>query len=408
MTAALKIAESHIETAEVFEPLLQDARYLAAKGGRGSGKSQFFAGLSVEKLLEEPSEKIVCIREIQATLDQSVKALIEMKIREVCGRSSNRYFQVRKTHIETWKEGLIIFRGMQSYNAYNINSLEGFKYAWVEEAQAMSQTSLDLLRPTIRRPQSQIWLSWNPTNENDPVDKFIMKDMKGNPDLIAVTANWRDNPWFPAELEKERQWDFGRDRDKYLHVWEGSYRKRSGAAVFTKWKVEPVNPQKLGIKVFLWGGDFGFANDPTVLICCFIKDRTLYIWREAWKVGCEIDDTPALFDSIENGMGRRWPIICDSARPETISYLRRKGYDKARSAIKGKNSVEEGVKFIQNYDIVVDPSCVRTIDELTHYSHEIDRHTGEVLPVLKDEKNHCIDSIRYALESERRARAGVW
>lgn len=122
-------------------------------------------------------------------------------------------------------------------------------------------------------------------------------------------------------------------------------------------------------------------------------------------MGCEIDRTPALFDSLvpdEPQSARKWPIRADSARPETISYMRRHGYDKIAAALKGPNSVMDGIEFLKSYDIVVHPRCRHTIDELTLYSFKIDEKTNEVLPVLEDKKNHVIDALRYAVEGVRR------
>jgi phage terminase large subunit len=107
---------------------------------------------------------------------------------------------------------------------------------------------------------------------------------------------------------------------------------------------------------------------------------------------------------------RKWLITADSARPETINYMQRHGYPRMAPAIKGPGSVQEGVEFLQGFDIVVHPRCRHTADELTHYKFKIDKHSGIVLPVLEDKKNHVIDALRYAIEPLRgkRKRAGTW
>ncbi len=144
-----------IPTARAFRPLLEPARYLGAHGGRGSGKSYFFAELAIERSILAKTD-IVCVREIQRTLDQSVKKLLEKKIAALGVQDR---FNVLRSHIECDTGGRIIFEGMQDHTADSIKSLEGYDVAWVEEAQSLSQRSLDLLRPTIRRPGSQIWFS---------------------------------------------------------------------------------------------------------------------------------------------------------------------------------------------------------------------------------------------------------
>ena len=160
-----------IETPRWALPLLEPARYKAAKGGRGSGKSHFFAELAVEDMLQDPDLPFVCIREVQKSLQFSAKRLIESKISKM-GVSSS--FRITKTFIErVGGEGVFLFQGMQDHTADTIKSLEGFKRAWVEEAQSLSAKSLKLLRPTIRENGSQLWFSWNPDQPEDAVDNFF-------------------------------------------------------------------------------------------------------------------------------------------------------------------------------------------------------------------------------------------
>jgi hypothetical protein len=122
---------------------------------------------------------------------------------------------------------------MQDYNSESIKSLEGFDIAWIEEAQTISERSLELLRPTIRSPGSQIWASWNPRNANDPVDKFL-RGSEPPRNSVVIRANWSDNPWFPAELEDERQHDLRNNRDRYSHIWEGEYEPAAIGAIFDR------------------------------------------------------------------------------------------------------------------------------------------------------------------------------
>ena len=375
------------------------------------------------RMVARPSTRAVCIREIQKSLDQSVKRLLEDRIQHL---GIGAHFRVLNTHIETAAGGLAIFQGMQQHTAESIKSLEGYDIAWVEEAQSLSQRSLDLLRPTIRKPDSELWFSWNPRLPTDPVD-VLLRSSNTPPGAIVVKATHEDNPWLPDVLRTEMEWDRSRDIEKYNHVWGGEYEKHSEARVFKNWMVREFDTPARA--AFYHGGDWGFSVDPSVLIRSFVDGRTLYVDREAYEVGCEIDDTPALFDSLEcgpecgclvagrasqsrtctlatHGQARRWQIFADSARPETISYMRRHGYPLVRPARKGTGSVEEGIKFLQNYNIVVHPRCVHTIAELTHYSYEKDKLTDAVLPILQDKKNHVIDALRYAVE-ELRANQGA-
>lgn len=207
-----------IQTPRVFLPLLKPVRYKGIWGGRGSGKSHFFAEGLIDRCTSERIDA-VCLREVQRTLDESVKKLLESKIQKL---GVGQLFEVQHNRILTPFGGRIIFVGMQDQNAQNIKSLEGFDIAWFEEAQSMSSRSLELLRPTIRKPGSQLWFSWNPDNEGDAIDQFLRGENRPT-DSIVVQANWRDNPWFPDELEKERQLDFRVFPGRYRHIWEGDY-----------------------------------------------------------------------------------------------------------------------------------------------------------------------------------------
>jgi phage terminase large subunit len=216
-----------IPTARVFHPLLEPARYKGAHGGRGSGKSHFFGEMLVEECLRKPGTLAVCIREVQKTLAQSSKRLIEDKIAQL-GVGSQ--FDIQEKQIRTPGDGLIIFNGMQDHTAESIKSLEGYRLAWIEEAQTLSARSLALLRPTIRTEGSELWASWNPRRKSDAIDEFLR--VKKPPGSIVVKANWRDNPWFPQVLEDERKLDQDLYPERYDHIWEGDYARAFEGAYF--------------------------------------------------------------------------------------------------------------------------------------------------------------------------------
>ena len=385
-----------LKTPEWALPLLEASRYKGAWGGRGSGKSHMFAEMMLEEHIMNQAQSSVCVREIQKSLNQSVKRLLEMKIQEM---NAGAYFEVQDAVIKSKKaDGRIIFQGMQNHTADSIKSLEGYDRAWVEEAQSLSQTSLDLLRPTIRKPGSELWFTWNPRQASDPVD-LLLRGPTPPKDANVIKVNYADNPWFPSVLKDEMEYDKRRDPDKYQHVWRGEYLQNSESRVFRNWRIEDFDAPPDAIHRL--GADWGFSVDPTTLVRCHIIGRTLYIDHEAYMVGCEIVNTPELFMQVPEA--EKWPIVADSARPETISHMRRNGFPKIMTAVKGPRSVEEGIEFLKNYTIVVHPRCTHTIDELTLYSYKTDPLTGKILPVLEDKKNHVIDALRYACEAVRRA-----
>ena len=414
-----------VEAARVFVPALRHkGRYLGLSGGRGSGKSHFVG----EKLIVEPLTthiRCVCAREVQNSIAESSKQLLEDKIYLTSRRIKDEL--LRRKFLASWRitdtelvykptDSLFIFRGMLKHTVASIKSLEGYNRFWGEEAQTFSQKSVDLATPTFRVPGSQLVFSWNPVSPKDPVDRFF-RENKDDPDFLHITANYYDNPWFPDDLRRDMERDKRREFDKYLHVWRGAYQTMSEARVFKNWTIKPFRTPRNA--QFYQGADWGYSVDPAVLVRCFMGrwgtdgsavydplGDTLFIDYECHQVGCEIDNTPALFDTLvpeEPQVARRWPLIADSARPETISYMRRHGYPRIRPSVKGAGSVEDGIEFVKSFDIVVNPRCVHLIDELSTYSWKIDPKTGEILPILEDKNNHVIDALRYAVESVRRS-----
>ena len=367
-------------------------RDLALYGGRGSGKSHFAAEHLIERSIDEKLF-IVCIREVQKSLDQSVKRLLEVKIEQL---GVGRYFNIKHDRITTANGGQFIFNGMQDHTSDSIKSLEGYDVAWIEEAQNLSQRSLNLLRPTIRKSGSMMIWTWNPRYEDDPVDQYFRREK--NEKSVVIPVNFTENPWFPEELKLEMERDKRRDLDKYAHVWLGDYEKNSEARVFKNWIVDEFEAP--ADAMFRFGADWGFASDPTVLIRCYLVGRKLYIDYEAYQIGCEIMDTPDLFMSIPGA--ELWPLTADSSRPETISHMRKNGFPKIQKAVKGKNSIREGIEWLKTFDIVVHPRCTHTISELTLYQYKVDPKTLKITSVLKDDHNHVIDALRYAVENVRR------
>ncbi len=391
-----------------FRRITERSRYKVFKGGRGSAKSHTIASVLVS-MGAERELRIMCVREIQKSIKTSSKKLLEDKIKQL---GLSWFYTITNNEIVGLNGTTFMFAGLRT-NPEAITSTEGIDIVWIEEARTVSKISIELLVPTIRKEvrddagnliwKSELWFSYNPRHPSDPVDTMFFGPDGAPPDTIIFDVNYTENPWFPQVLRDEMEWDKRRDPDKYAHIWLGQYRRNSESAVFRNWRIDEltVAPDE---RVYL-GADWGFSVDPTVLVKChLIEPRTLYIEAEAYKVGCEIDHTPELFENILGA--KRWPIRADSARPETISFMRRKGWNIVGAA-KGPGSVEDGIEFLKSCDIVVHPSCTHCIDELTMYSYKIDKLTSEVLPLLADKNNHVIDAIRYALEGARKSLAGM-
>jgi len=332
-----------IETASALAPLLQPARYKGAHGGRGSGKSHFFGELAVEDALRFPGEfgeglRLVGIREVQRTLKESAKHLIETKMQKF-GLGEAQGFKVFKDVIETPGDGLMIFQGMKDHTAESIKSLEGFHRALCEEAQALSAKSIEMLRPTIRTPGSEMWFPWNPRSAKDPVDKMLRGPLKPK-DAIVVQCNWSDNPWFPKELEQERQHSLKTDPDRYGHIWEGEYARVYEGAYYASHLEAAERDGRIGntaidpllSKFAYWdiGGTSNKSDATTIWVCQFVGAELRVIdYYEA--IGQEFSEHVGWLR--RNGHGE---AICklphDGKKHDTVhkvtpqSYLREAGF----------------------------------------------------------------------------------
>lgn len=252
-----------IKVPEVFQPLFRGgARYYGCWGGRGSGKSHAFATRLVLDTLQQQI-RAVCLREVQNSIKDSVKQLIEDKIHEY-GLTDD--FVITDQEIRGPNESLIIFRGLQNHTAASIKSLEGFNRAWVEEAQTVKQQSLNLLIPTIRAEGSEIWFSWNPGQPTDPVDMLLRHEPPTG--AVVVRANYTDNPFFPSALRDDMERDKRADPAKYAHVWLGEYQTQADMQ-FISWddvKLAQERQFRRGAKPILFGIDVArFGDDRSVL-----------------------------------------------------------------------------------------------------------------------------------------------
>jgi phage terminase large subunit len=377
----------------------KDARHIALWGGRGAAKSRSVGTALILQAAEE-HHRVLCGREFQNSIRDSVKRLLDDEIRRM---GLSKVFNSTEREIRGPNDSLFIFSGLRG-NANGIRSLEGLTDCWVEEAQAVSQGSIDTLEPTLRSPGSRLIWSWNPDLETDPVDAMF----RGNdtekwpgppPRSVVLNVNYDRNPWFPEDLREKMEWDRARDIDKYNHIWLGQYRRNSEARVLKNWRVEAFeSPANVEYRL---GADFGFSIDPSCSVRCWIDGTQLFVDYEAWGLHIEIVDLPSLFMTIPDA--EKYWMTADSSRPETISHLRNNGFPRIAPALKGPRSLEEGVEFLKSYDIVVHPRCEQLISELTLYSYKVDSLTGQVTSVLEDKDNHMIDALRYAVEGARRA-----
>jgi phage terminase large subunit len=374
--------------------LFRPARYKVPYGGRGSGKS-WGAGRALLLQATQRPLRILCARELQLSIKDSVHKLLSDQIDSM---RLTPWFEVQQQAIYGKNGSEFIFSGIRS-NPTKIKSTEGVDICWVEEAEKVSDKSWEVLIPTIRKPGSEIWVTFNPDQATDPTyQRFVVNTP---PSAVVRKISWFDNPWLPDELRLEKDYLASVDPDAFAHVWGGECRSNSDAQIFRgKFRIEPfeVPPADSGV---VWdgpyfGADWGFAKDPTVLVKMWIFGRTLYIEYEAYGIGVELDDIPELFERIPGVRDR--VIRADNSRPETISHVARKGNMSVEAADKWPGSIEDGIAFLKSFEIIiVHPRCKHTADEMRLYSYKVDRLTGDILPEVVDANNHCVDGIRYGL-----------
>ena len=377
----------NLKVANVYKPLWKNAkRRNYIYGGRGSGKSHDVAEYCLFRAYQSKI-KVLCTRELQNSIADSVYSLLKNKIVDM---KLDFFFTVYKDRIVGNNGSEFIFKGIHN-NVSEIKSMENISIAWLEESQSLSRESIDVIVPTIRAPGSILIFTFNPYKDNDPI---YMEMKNATEDDLVIKANYSDNPWFPEELRLEMERDKKNDYQKYLWVWEGECLGLSDAQIFRgKYVVENFETPKNAD--FHFGADWGFANDPTTLVRSFIVGNDLYIDMCAGKVGCDLEDTPSLFNEVQGSS--IYPIYADSARPETISFMRSKHYN-VIAAEKWNGSVEDGIQYLRSFSCIhIHERCKAVAEEFDLYQYKVDRQTGEVLRIPVDKFNHYIDAIRYSL-----------
>lgn len=392
---------TEIDYAQAFMGLFKKVRYKNLYGGRGGAKSHHVAEYLVLRALERPTQ-ILCTREYMNSITDSVHKLIEDKVYKV---GVQDYFEIKKNEIVTSNGSRFIFKGLAK-SIQSIKSIEGIDICWVEEAQTISQHSLDILIPTIRKPDSEIIFTWNPENEEDPIYQMFVANKPKNCWSNFIT--YKDNPWFPNVLEAERLECMRTDPDKYAWVWEGQLRAVSDAQIF-KGKIEVRDISPRPDEALMHGMDFGFSTDPNAFTRCWIReeDGKRYLMVDWAMYGHQLP-----FDAyvgwlshipgfrpqdLKLGMSPVYKIWADCARPETIAHLYNAGLN-IEGAQKWAGSVEDGIGYLRSFDaIVFHPRCIDGIKEGRLYCYKVDKKTGLPTASIEDANNHIFDSLRYAL-----------
>lgn len=388
----------NIDLPSKLKAFFNPARYKVAYGGRGSAKSESVARILIVKAMQS-QRRILCCREYQASIRESVHALLKSVIST---HELHDYFEVNYISIKCKLTGSeFVFAGLAEHTVDSIKSLYGFTDVWVEEAQRLSRRSMDLLLPTIRAAGSEFYFTFNPELETDPVYKRFVGTPDPNENAIVVEINYYDNPWFPEVLRIEMEACKRRSNDDYLHIWEGKTRSFTKASILGHLvKERAFEPEASWVPYY--GIDWGFAADPTVCVRLFIVNRTLYIRNEFYGHGVEINDYGRSFQTVPNA--DKYELWADNSRPESISYLNNANNFadrrplKVKAAPKWSGSVEDGIGWLRSLDeIIIHPECKNALYEVPRYSWKVDKLTSELLPVPAEGFDHIPDAMRYAL-----------
>lgn len=382
-----KTFDLELNVAEAFEDLYRPSRHKAYYGGRGSGKSHNIAEALVVNASLKPT-KIVCGRQFQSSINESVKELIESKIYSLGLSTGFRILDREIRHVSTGSR--FVFVGLDR-NPDSQKSLEGVDIFWCEEAQTLNERSMEIIIPTIRKPGSEMWWSWNPRYKDDPIDKMFRGSIIPKNSIIKE-VHYYDNPYFDStplkeEMERSKLVNIAR----YNHIWLGQYDENALAVVMRHAREGRVEVP-LGVYP-RYGMDFGFSTSPNAIVKLYVIEelKTIYIASEEFG-HVSLRELPELIGGVPGALEST--IVADSARPETIDYLSGEGIS-IYGAPKPQGSVKSGIEWLRGYDIVIDPSCSYMLEEKRLYRYKVN-DKGKVLDVLVDDYNHGWDAVRYA------------
>lgn len=378
----------------------QPARTRVFKGGRGGGKTLAIAkrsALRVYQLAEMGVEGVfLASREFQGSLDESSMEEIKAAIRSVPWLVD--YFDIGEKYIRTKNRRIsYAFAGLR-HNLDSIKSKARIVGNWTDEAENVSEIAYRKLLPTIRSEgngwYAENWLTYNPEDEESATHKRYVANTPD--DCIVTDINWSDNPWFPEILNKQRLEDKKYRPETYDHIWEGAFLSLTDVVIFSgRTETKEFEPEANWDGPY-FGSDFGFSQDPTTFGEYWVFDNNLYCRRDCGKVGLDIDET------AQFALGRMPDIDAhvlraDSARPETISYLKRHGLPNITGVKKWAGSVVDGIAHLKSYrKIYIHPDAKGLQREARLYRYETTK-AGDILPKVKDADNHYWDNARYAL-----------
>lgn len=381
-------------------------RYRVCKGSRASKKSKTTALNNITRLMEYPQANLLCVRKIYRTLKDSCFTELKWAIHRL---GVDAWWDIKESPLEmTYKPTgqKILFRGLDAPLKVTSITVEVgvLCWLWIEEAyEISSEADFDTLDESIRGEVppglfKQITLTFNPWNEHHWIKRRFF-DAAPDPDILAMTTNYTCNEWLDAADKKVFETMKRNNPRRYRVAGLGDWGIVEGL-VYENWEERLFSIDEVrktpGIKS-AFGLDFGYTNDPTALFCGLIdtRSKTLWVFDEIYKPGMSNEDIAAAVTEAGYAKER---IRADSAEPKSIDRLYALGLAHICRARKGKDSINNGIDFIQDYKIFIHPRCTNFLTEIGNYTWDTDTKTGKKLNRPIDDFNHLMDAMRYALE----------
>ncbi len=363
----------------------KDWREAAVYGGRFSLKSHT-VGRILLILARQKKLRIACFREFQNSIADSSHQLLSDLISEY----DLKDFQITQNSIISTVNGSdFLFKGLWN-NEQSIKSIEGIDIAWVEEAQTVSEKSLEVLTPTVRKDGSQIIYTYNRLLEEDPVHKRLI--LEGRPNTLIINVNYdiaEKYGMLPDVIKEEIEDDKERRPELYKHKWLGEPFS-SERKIYKDWNIIDEIPHEARLERY--GLDFGYSNDPTAIVSIykyndgFILDEITY---QKKLFNSQIAD---ILKNIDLAL-----VIADNAEPKSIDEIKLHGIN-ILPCTKGKDSINQGIQYVQDQRISVTKRSVNIIREYNNYLWKVDKD-GRIVNVPEGGFDHSMDAIRYGLDS---------
>lgn len=370
-----------------FKRLLDtDWREAAIYGGRFSLKSHTVARILLLRARQKKT-RVACFREMQNSIADSSHQLLSDLIKEF---NLHDFKVTNNSIINTVNGSDFLFKGLHR-NEQSVKSTEGIDIAWVEEAQSVTENSIEILTPTIRKPGSQIIYTYNRLEEEDPVHKRLV--IEGRPNTLVINVNYDiaiKYNWMPDVIRLEMEDDQKRRPDLFKHKWLGEPLDLVESRIYTGWEIIEEIPHEARLEAR--GLDFGYTNDPTAIVSIYYYNGGYIFNEELYRKGMS---NKQIADYIGNLPNADTLVIADSAEPKSIDELKLYGIN-ILPATKGQGSVNQGIQYVQDQRISATRWSSNLLKEYKTYLWMTDKE-GKILNKPEDLNNHCMDAIRYGL-----------